>query len=245
MTTETARQPEAVALTSTGRVRNHNEDAFGYLADRGIFIVCDGMGGAAGGEVASRLATDIVLEHIAQAPASASPRDLLHGAVLRANRAVHDRAESDPALCGMGTTLVALLLTPPHALIAHAGDSRCYLFRQGRLSRQTHDHSLVDEQIRLGTLTREEAEHSPFRSVITRAVGTQPTVTPELLQIALQPDDLFLLCSDGLTREVDEDSIAAILAAGANLDRAAHTLIEAANENGGRDNITCLLIRIP
>jgi len=244
MTTETTR-PQATALTSTGRVRNHNEDAFGYLADRGIFVVCDGMGGAAGGEIASRLATDTVLEHIAQRSDSASPQDLMHAAVLRANRAVHDRAESDPGLSGMGTTLVALLLTPPHALIAHAGDSRCYLFRNGRLTRQTHDHSLVDEQIRLGTLTREEAEHSPFRSVITRAVGTQPSVTPELLQIELEPGDLFLLCTDGLTREVDEDSIARLLEAGANLDLTAHTLVEAANEAGGRDNITCLLVRIP
>ncbi|MGB9147160.1 MAG: protein phosphatase 2C domain-containing protein, partial [Acidobacteriaceae bacterium] len=167
MTTDNARQPEATALSSTGRVRNHNEDAFGYLLDRGVFVVCDGMGGAAGGEIASRLATDTVLEQFAQASDSTSPRDLLHGAVLRANRAVHELAESDPGLYGMGTTLVALLLVPPHALIAHAGDSRCYLFRHGQLARQTHDHSLVDEQIRLGTLTREEAERSPFRSVIT------------------------------------------------------------------------------
>ena len=245
MTTETTRQPEAAAQTSTGRVRNHNEDAFGYLADRGIFVVCDGMGGAAGGEVASRLAIDTVLELFASDSAFESPREQLRSAILRANRAVHDRAESDPGLYGMGTTLVALLLVPPHALIAHAGDSRCYLYRDGRLTRQTHDHSLVDEQLRLGTLTREEAENSPFRSVITRAVGTQPGVTPEMNEIPVQPGDLFLLCSDGLTREVDEDSIARILQAGSSLDLTAHTLIEAANENGGHDNITCLLVRIP
>lgn len=245
MTTETIRQPEAAAQTSTGRVRTHNEDAFGYLVDRGVFVVCDGMGGAAGGEVASRLATDIVLDHFTLASTSASPRDLLHSAILRANRAVHDRAESDPGLDGMGTTLVALLLAPPHALVAHAGDSRCYLFRHGRLTRQTHDHSLVDEQIRLGTLTREEAEHSPFRSVITRAIGTQPSVTPELVEFPIESGDLFLLCSDGLTRELDEDSIAGILAAGANLDLTAHILVDAADQAGGRDNITCLLVRIP
>jgi serine/threonine protein phosphatase PrpC len=242
---------QAAAHTSTGRLRSQNEDSFGLRPDRGIFVVCDGMGGAAGGEIASRLAVDTVIDHLLTH--SGSSREALHRAIAAANRAVLDRADSNPGLAGMGTTLVALLLEPSTenrlaALVAHAGDSRCYLFRGGRLLRQTHDHSLVDEQMRLGTITAEEAEHSPFRSVITRAVGTQPSVSEEILEIPVEPGDLFLLCTDGLTREVDEQEIARILAIAAEaqtLDPAAFRLVESANEAGGRDNITCLLVRVP
>ncbi|HEX3987182.1 MAG TPA: Stp1/IreP family PP2C-type Ser/Thr phosphatase [Acidobacteriaceae bacterium] len=240
--------PQAAAQTSTGRLRSHNEDAYGLNAEQGIFVVCDGMGGAAGGEIASRLAVDTVIEFLVQHSTDLPPREAIHQAIATANRTVLDSADSDPGLSGMGTTLVALLIEPGTALIAHAGDSRCYLFRGGQLLRQTNDHSLVDEQMRLGTITAEEAERSPFRSVITRAVGTQPSVSEEILELAVQPGDLFLLCTDGLTREVGEDEIARILAiaaASANLDPAAFRLVESANEAGGRDNITCLLVRIP
>lgn len=251
MSAPDAKLPQAAAHTSNGRLRDHNEDAFGLRPDRGIFIVCDGMGGAAGGEIASHLAVDTVLAHLVAHPKDLSPREALHQAICTANRAVHDRAARDTGLSGMGTTLVALLLQPENpsaALIAHAGDSRCYLFRAGKLSRQTHDHSLIDEQIRLGTITAEEAEHSPFRSVITRAIGTQPSVTEEILELAVRPGDLFLLCTDGLTREVREDEIARTLAIAAQspeLDPAAFRLVESANQAGGRDNITCLLVRVP
>lgn len=239
---------QAAAHTSTGRLRSQNEDAFGFRAERGIFVVCDGMGGAAGGEIASRLAVDTVLEHLGKESAGMSTREALHQAISAANRTVLDRAESDPGLSGMGTTLVALLLDHAIALIAHAGDSRCYLYRSGKLLRQTRDHSLVDEQMRLGTITAEEAERSPFRSVITRAIGTQPSVAEEILELPAEHGDLFLLCTDGLTREVDEDEIARILsiaADAANLDPAAWRLVESANEAGGRDNITCVLVRVP
>lgn len=251
--TEKARLPHAVARTSTGRVRNSNEDAFGYLPDHGIYVVCDGMGGAAGGEIASRLAVDTVLHRIAArngGPASAdSAREQMHAAIADANEAVLGRADQEPGLYGMGTTLVALLLggslPAGLALIAHAGDSRCYLFRQGALSLRTNDHSLVDEQMRLGTMTREEAERSPFRSVITRAIGTHPTVSEEILEMPVESGDIFLLCTDGLTREVPEPEIARVLGIGSDLERAAQRLIEQANEAGGRDNVTCLLVQVP
>ncbi|HTV82147.1 MAG TPA: Stp1/IreP family PP2C-type Ser/Thr phosphatase [Acidobacteriaceae bacterium] len=248
MSTPHANLLQAAAHTSTGRLRTRNEDAFGLRPDRCIFVVCDGMGGAAGGEIASRLAVDTVIDQLLAHAADLAPREALHQAVAAANRAVFDRADSDPGLSGMGTTLVALLFRHGSALIAHAGDSRCYLFRGGHLLRQTHDHSLVDEQIRLGTITAEEAERSPFRSVITRAIGTQPSVSEEILELPVEPRDLFLLCTDGLTREVGEDEIARILtiaAEAANLDPAAWRLVESANEAGGRDNITCLLVRVP
>ena len=246
---------KAAALTSTGRVRNSNEDAFGYRSEHGIYVVCDGMGGAAGGEVASHMTVDTVLRRMTAGDGT-SARERLHEAIAEANAAVQERSQREPGLYGMGTTLVALLLDPElgsgsgtgsgpgPALVAHAGDSRCYLYRGGKLSRITHDHSLVDEQMRLGTMTPEEAERSPFRSVITRAIGTQPSVTEDQVEVEVEAGDVFLLCSDGLTREVNDAAIARILGAGDHLERTAQSLIDAANEAGGRDNVTCLLVQV-
>lgn len=245
MGANSTRLPEAAALTSTGRVRSRNEDALGYRLEQGIFVVCDGMGGAAGGEIASRIAVDTVLERMCSDGAAEHAREALHEGIAEANRAVLERADREPGLFGMGTTLVAMVLCGKSAIIAHAGDSRCYQLRQGRLERRTHDHSLVDEQIRLGSMTREEAERSPFRSVITRAVGTQQTVTEEIVEADVEPGDLFLLCTDGLTREVNETSIRDVLASERDPAIAVHRLVEAANEAGGHDNITTLLVRIP
>jgi serine/threonine protein phosphatase PrpC len=260
MTNPNSWLPEAAAYTSTGRVRSRNEDAFGYRADHGIFVVCDGMGGAAGGEVASRMAVQAILDRMCTEAAAAAGPATLHDAIAAANQAVLARAEQDPGLYGMGTTLVALLLRPGlsnsgsaksssatsgSALIAHAGDSRCYLYRAGDLARRTHDHSLVDEQLRLGTMTREEAARSPFRSVITRAVGTQKSLAEEVLEIDTESGDVFMLCTDGLTREINEEEMAEVLAAEPDLGAAAQCLVEAANEAGGHDNITCLLVRVP
>jgi PPM family protein phosphatase len=239
---------KAAARTSKGRVRSGNEDAFGMLPERGIYLVCDGMGGAAGGEVASRMTVDIILERMRAEgepdPTTLPGRDRLHEAIAEANRLVLERAERDPNLSGMGTTLVALLLESEHALVAHAGDSRCYLLRDGRLHRVTQDHSLVDEQIRLGAMTAEEAERSPLRNVITRAIGTQRSVTEDVVEIEPEAGDVFLLCSDGLTREVNEESIARILGAGSDLEKWAQALVDAANEAGGRDNVTCLIVEV-
>jgi serine/threonine protein phosphatase PrpC len=242
---------KAAARTSTGRVRSSNEDAFGFRPEHGIYVVCDGMGGAAGGEIASQMAVETVLGRmVAPDGPSGQPSEKLHEAIADANHAVLERSEREPGLYGMGTTLVALLLaadagaTSPPALIAHAGDSRCYLFRGGRLSRITHDHSLVDEQMRIGAMTPEEAERSPFRSVITRAIGTQKSVTEDQVQVEVEHGDVFLLCTDGLTREVNDTRIGELLGAHTDLDTAAQSLIDAANEAGGRDNVTCLLVQI-
>ena len=156
---------------------------------------------------------------------------------------VHARAETDATLRGMGTTLVALAIGGDHALIGHVGDSRCYLFRSGRLSRKTLDHSLVDEQVRLGQLTQDEADHSPLRNVITRAIGTQVSVSADIGELDLRPGDILLLCSDGLTRELSDDRIAAILAEDGELDAVCSRLVQTAKAAGGHDNITAVLVR--
>ncbi len=234
---------EVAALSDTGKVRDHNEDSYGHCPEAGIFVVCDGMGGAAAGEVASRIAVDTVIERLCTVTSPEDRRRALTEAIAAANRLVHSRADSDPSLQGMGTTLVALAVQDHSALIGHVGDSRCYLFRGGQLSRQTNDHSLVDEQVRLGHMTQEDAERSPLKNVITRAIGTQPSVEPEVSELAIQAGDIFLLCSDGLIREVPDDRIAAILRQSKPLKEHCDQLINAANDAGSHDNVTAILVR--
>jgi protein phosphatase len=232
-----------------GRIRSENQDCCAAAPEHGIFVVCDGMGGAAAGEVASQLATETFLESIGQpsAEARAHPQTRLEQAVHAANLAVFQRAQKYRALRGMGTTLVAVLVertgTAHSAWVAHVGDSRCYLFRSRRLQQLTADHSLVEEQIQAGLLSKQQAEFSPVRNVITRAVGTQITVPADVAEHTLQPGDLLLLASDGLTRELTDPEIAAILAQhAADFHAACDALIRAANAHGGRDNITVLLL---
>ena len=235
---------EAAGRTDVGQVRTTNEDAFGYCVEDGVFALCDGMGGAAAGEVASRIAVDTLIERLCAESSQENRRKVLQEAIADANERVHSRAENDITLRGMGTTLVALAIGGGHALIGHVGDSRCYLFRAGELIRKTLDHSLVDEQVRLGQLTQNEAEHSPLRNVITRAIGTQISVAADIGELDLNPGDILLLCSDGLTREVPDDRIAALLAEQGGLDELCARLIDAAKTAGGHDNITCILVKI-
>jgi serine/threonine protein phosphatase PrpC len=252
--------------THAGRVRRENEDACAAAPEHGIYVVCDGMGGAAAGELASHLATEAFVQAIGKSAVSVAdagrtpsfdpavlgadhPQTRLEQAVCAANLAVFQRAQKQRALRGMGTTLVATLLeltgAAASAWIAHVGDSRCYLLRDRRFEQLTTDHSVVEEQVRAGFLTREQAEFSPVRNVITRAVGTQLTVPADIGEQPLRPGDLLLLASDGLTRELCDDTIARILLENSgNLDTACEALIEAANAHGGRDNITVLLIAI-
>jgi protein phosphatase len=235
---------EAAGASDQGRTRKTNEDAYGLNLDNGEgacnFVVCDGMGGAAAGEVASRMAVDAMLQ--AMSHGVLSP-ETFQQAVGVANTSVHRSAVQDPSKAGMGTTLVAMATRGNHAWVAHVGDSRCYRFRDGRLERLTRDHSLVDEQVRLGQLTPAQAETSPMRNVITRAVGTQDEVDADLLEFPVSAGDLYLLASDGLMREIDDDRIAKILRSSGNLEQMCAQLIQAANDAGGRDNITCILVR--
>ncbi len=235
---------EASALSHVGKVRASNEDSFGYCLDAGVFAVCDGMGGAAAGEVASRLAVDSLIERLCAVTSQADRRLALEESISDANRLVFTQASSDASLQGMGTTLVAVAVQDGHALIGHVGDSRCYLFREGRLMRQTNDHSLVDEQVRAGHMTQEDADRSPLRNVITRAIGTQKSVEADITDLLLQSGDTLLLCTDGLTREVPEDRIAAILSGPDSIQSRCQQLIDAANDAGARDNVTAVLVRV-
>ena len=233
---------EVAALTHVGKVRTSNEDAFGQCLNAGVFAVCDGMGGAAAGEIASRIAVDALIERLCAVTSYEDRRKALEESITAANRLVYAHASRDDALRGMGTTLVAVAIQNGHALIGHVGDSRCYLFRDGRLTRETNDHSLVDEQVRLGHMTQEDADRSPLRNVITRAIGTQRSVEAEIADLPLEPGDILLLCSDGLTREVSEDRICAILRGPGAVEDLCQQLIDAANAAGSHDNVTAILV---
>ena len=235
----------AAAASHIGRVRRENQDSWSYSSEAGVFVVCDGMGGPAGGEVASRTAVEAFLEHLGAVPPTERTRASVAEAVASANRRVFSRAEMDPALEGMGTTLVALVgLGGPGLLVVHVGDSRCYLFRGGALQCLTVDHSFIAEQIRAGVLTEQEAARSPMRHVITRAIGTQPMVQPEIQAWEAEPGDVYILCSDGLTRELADAEIASVLAREAPISDRNQVLIEAALAAGGRDNITAMLVEV-
>jgi serine/threonine protein phosphatase PrpC len=232
----------AAGITDRGRVRSANEDFFVMRPEAGAFVVCDGMGGAAAGETASHLAAETAVAALVKAKRGAAA---IREAVRLANNAVYERARQDRRLEGMGTTLVALSLSGSTAWVGHVGDSRCYRWRAGTLERLTQDHSLVEEQIRIGRMTREQARRSPMQNVITRAVGTRAEVVADVQEFPLQTDDLFLIASDGLTRELTDAAISDILrVAEKDLEVVCAALLAAANAAGGRDNITCVLVRV-
>jgi PPM family protein phosphatase len=260
-------------LTHRGRVRHGNEDTCAAAPESGAFVVCDGMGGAAAGEIASTLAADTFLANLTPTPRGPEAQERLNAAIQAANKAVYQQSRQSAKLAGMGTTLVALLhapilngknakrrtaadhtnsrvTDPPTLWLGHVGDSRCYRRRRGKLEQLTHDHSLVEEQVRAGQITAEQAAQSPMRNLITRAIGSQPTVEAEIQSHRPQPNDVYLLASDGLTHEVDDDEISKILAAiprpptAKSLTAACEALITAANRNGGHDNITVLLVAV-
>ncbi len=233
----------AAALSDRGCKRPSNEDAFAYSIEHGVYVVCDGMGGAAAGEIASSIAVDEFLRLLTSRTGSSPLPELAAQAIGTANQAIFSRAQRNPKLSGMGTTLVALVVEESRVWILNVGDSRCYRLRNGHLEQESLDHSLVEEQVRAGRMTPSEALRSPFRNMITRALGTQVEVTPDCFPLEAEPGDLFLLCSDGLTRELTDSDIQSMLSADLQLQDHATRLIDAAKSAGGNDNITCLLVR--
>ncbi len=233
------RVAEQYAGTDTGRQRRANEDSL--LARSPLFVVADGMGGAQAGEVASRIAVESFRHGLDDA---AEPELALSALALEANSRIHELSHSNAEQAGMGTTLTAIYVGEREVAIAHVGDSRAYCLRDGELLRLTDDHSLVDELVRQGRLTPEEAVEHPQRSVITRALGPEGTVEVDTRSFRARAGDVYLLCSDGLTTMVGEAELAAVLLAHPRLSDAGEALIAAANAAGGRDNITVLLLRL-
>ncbi|MCZ7527900.1 MAG: Stp1/IreP family PP2C-type Ser/Thr phosphatase [Acidimicrobiia bacterium] len=228
----------ARGATDVGRVREENED--GFLVDErvGLYAVADGMGGHRAGEVASATALEALRASVA---AGSAVRD----AVLAANAAVHEKAAGDAELAGMGTTLTAATLAAGGTLlVAHVGDSRAYVLRDGELRQVTVDHSLVEELVREGRLTPEQATVHPHRSIITRALGVDAEVEVDLYSVELRPGDRVLLCSDGLTSMVRPDGVATVLRREDDAERAARALVDTANAAGGEDNITVVVVDV-
>jgi serine/threonine protein phosphatase PrpC len=226
--------------TDPGRKRRRNEDA--YVVDPPLFTVADGMGGAQAGEVASRLAAAAFREY--HEADDLEPEERLKAIIGEANRRIYERAQSDTEVTGMGTTVTAAHFEGAGVAIGHVGDSRAYRMRGGELKQLTSDHSLVADVMRSGRLTAEEAESHPQRSVITRALGTDPDIDVDTLTVDASPGDLFLLCSDGLTSMVPDDEILELLQKGRSLESVAKALVKAANRSGGEDNITVVLFSV-
>ena len=247
---------KAYGLTDVGRQRQHNEDTFLVEDDAKLFLVADGMGGHAAGEIASRIAVDSINEFIVHTKEDdgtwphaydehyTRTTNRLMAALRMANTRVLEAMRKDAKLRGMGTTVVAAMADNGKISVAHVGDSRAYMIRNGKISRITNDHSWVYEQVQAGMLTEAEAEKHPLRNVITRALGGALSVNPDASEIDSRPGDVYLLCSDGLTGMVPEDEILKLVTENADdLEKACQELIDTANARGGLDNVTAILVK--
>jgi protein phosphatase len=237
----------AAALSDIGKVRRANEDAFALLPEQGLLIVADGMGGHRGGATASKIVVSVLPKMIEQRLASV-PQDqvetisrFLRDAVLDLSRQVRQQSAREPSLAGMGATVVVAWVKGKQAFIAHMGDSRAYLYRQGKLKQLTDDHSVVGILLRQGEITPEEARVHPARNQVTRCVGMEGEVYPDVQTLLLSAEDRLLLCTDGLTGMVRDEGIAEILARSDDPQIACGSLVDAANAAGGHDNVTVLV----
>ncbi len=248
---------EVAGKSDVGCVRSNNEDNFGYDLRYGIFIVCDGMGGQAAGEVASKMAVDALLSYFRNGDSGSKHPQMGEGvegvseagkalasAVWLANQTIYQTGQQQAAQAGMGSTLVAALVKGNALSIANVGDSRIYLLRQGVIQQLTQDHSLVMEQVRRGYITREQAEHSEIQNIILKALGSEETVEPDVEDLVVVSGDILVMASDGLTKYVRDEEILRLVSASPSLDEACDKLIQAAKDQGGDDNITCLLLKI-
>ena len=250
---------DCAVLSHKGMVRTHNEDAVFVDANAGIAVLADGMGGYNAGEVASGIAVKVVSGGLTAELSSGRELSkvdvqsgLTHAALLlqqqiaAANKGIYEAAQTRPECAGMGTTIVAAVFHGNRVSIGHIGDSRCYRLRGEKFEQLTHDHSLLQEQIDAGQLTPEQAKYSLNKNLVTRALGIEAIVPPDITEYRLEADDIYLLCSDGLTDMVEPDVLHTMLGRGrANLAKVAADLVDLANENGGRDNISVILVHVP
>jgi protein phosphatase len=248
---------EFAELTDTGRVREHNEDAIGSVADIGLMVLADGMGGYNAGEVASGIAVQIVTDLASEAATREELADIdphsglmrqsiiLRDAISRSNKIIYQTAQSQTHCEGMGTTIVACMFYDNKVSVAHVGDSRAYRLRGGQLEQVTLDHSLLQELVDRGFYSQEEAQRSTNRNYVTRALGVEPTVEVEVHEHDVLPEDIYLLCSDGLPDMVEDDDIHLTISTfNASLDVVGQQLIDLANNHGGRDNVSVMLAQV-
>jgi protein phosphatase len=234
----------AAAGTNVGRRRRINEDRYAVAPELGLFLVADGMGGHTAGQVASELAAQAALRAVATLQdAAVSLAEKLRFAVSSANRAIFEAARERPELAGMGTTLVAVLAHDGRVALAHVGDSRAYLIRGDLIQQISEDHSLVNEQIKAGMITPEEAKHSRYKNIITRSVGFEEEVQVDVMGLLSEPGDVFVLCSDGMANMVEDPEILHIVRHHP-LSEVPRTLVDLANERGGDDNITVIAVQV-
>lgn len=244
MENEAVLKVDVAALTDIGCRRSNNEDSFGYDLETGLFVVCDGMGGNAAGETASATAVRELVEHFSrEAALGLSREEHLLRSILHANEQVYRMAQASEELRGMGTTLVSACLDGRRIVIGNVGDSRAYFLRKGACAQITNDHSFVAEQVRKGSMNAEDVGSSPLQSLITRAIGPAESVEPDIFTGNLEPGDILLLTSDGLTRYADSKAIASLILSSANLTEACQALIDTAKQQGAVDNVTCLLVQ--
>lgn len=242
---------EFCARTDTGRVRTNNEDAVGVDAQAQLAVLADGMGGYNAGEVASSMAVKFILDEMVPWLAQAGPKlksiELRHAMELcvdNANQAILGASESNPLYAGMGTTLVVAVFQGPRLMLGHVGDSRCYRLRDGVLEQITRDHSWLQEQVDAGVITQQQAAVSTSRNLVTRALGVEELVLLEVNEFEVRAGDVYLLCSDGLSEMVGDADMAALLLSRSSLDEKTERLVDAANGNGGRDNISVILAKV-
>ncbi len=245
------------AKSDVGRRRQNNEDNFSVLPEQNLFVVCDGMGGHAAGEVASQIAVETVKEFFLNHPADGDSTwpfeyndkitmnaNRLVTGILLSNQRIVEAISRKPELQGMGSTAVGAVFDEGNAFVAHVGDSRGYLLRGGKLSQITMDHSWIAEQVKLGLIDKSEADHHPFRNVITRALGTKGDLKVDVDTVKMEPGDIVVLCSDGLNSMVNDEQIEAVIrAGGGDVEKICTELINAANEKGGHDNVTVVVVR--
>ena len=246
----------AAGVTDVGRKRDHNEDSFLIDEDLKLFVVADGMGGHAGGGTASRIAVETIDRELRQARSTQGSAldartalqdspvpEAIRAAVERACIAIYSKAQEDPRLAGMGTTVISLLMKEDQAFFAHVGDSRAYLIRGDLIQQISEDHSLVNEQIKAGMITPEEAKHSRYKNIITRSVGFEEEVQVDVMGLLSEPGDVFVLCSDGMANMMEDAEILHIVRHHP-LTEVPRTLVDLANERGGDDNITVIAVQI-
>lgn len=244
---------EIATATHPGMVRSHNEDSITADREMGLAVLADGMGGYNAGEVASGIAVAMIPAEMRKALAACPPGDLndkrmeqlISEQAARANATIYETAQKEAQYRGMGTTLVVALWHDNHVTVGHIGDSRLYRLRDDKLEQITRDHSLLQEQIDSGMISKEDARHAPNKNLVTRAVGIDPAVEAEVHTYPVQQGDIYLLCSDGLPDMVPDEDIENTLASlKANLNLAAEQLVQQANDNGGRDNVSVILVRV-